>query len=97
MSEIQEFHNKSISELPDGIKERAVQALKLIFSEVVILEIRKAHEEDSDAWWAANHFSWGMNVRNFLREQVCLDEDLPSGNWDDYYVPIVEIACGIRK
>ena len=97
MSEIQKHHDKSISELTEEIKEKAVRALRIVFSEVVISEIRKAYEEDPDTWWAAEHFSWGMSVRNFLRGNVCSDDKLPSGNWDDYYIPIVEMVCGIRK
>lgn len=43
------------------------------------------------------HFEYGMKIRNYLREQVCLDADLPSGNWDDYYLTLLEIACDLRK
>jgi hypothetical protein len=94
---IQDHHNKSISEIPEEIKNSAVQALKTVLSDMVISEIQKAHENDPVTWWAAEHFSWGMGVRNFLRDNVCLDDKLPSGNWDDYYIPIVEIVCGLRK
>jgi hypothetical protein len=33
-----------------------------------------------------------MGIRNLLRKNVCLDDDLPSGNWDDYYIRLIEKA-----
>ena len=91
-----DFHTKSLSELPDEIKNSAVQCLKTTLLDETIDEIRSAFKDDKDTWWASSHFHWGMNIRNLLRDNVCLDDKLPSGNWDDYYVPLVELACGVR-
>lgn len=41
------------------------------------------------------HFHGGMAVRNLLRK-VIRDDELPSGNWDDYYVQALEAAAGKR-
>lgn len=49
-------------------------------------------QENPETWWAESHFGWGMSIRNMFRQTVCLDKDLPSGNWDDYYIGIVEEA-----
>lgn len=97
ISEIQIFHNKSINELSDDIKLRSIQSLSWVLSAETVYEIRQAHQENPDTWWATSHFTWGMSIRNFLRDNVCTDENLPSGNWDDYYIPLVELACGIGK
>lgn len=37
------------------------------------------------------HMQGGMVVRNWLRTFL-KDKELPSKNWDDYYVPIIEVA-----
>lgn len=42
----------------------------------------------------AFHHAEGMGIRNALRD-VIADADLPSGNWDDFYVPALEIAAGV--
>jgi hypothetical protein len=38
-----------------------------------------------------------MGVRNALRKYGLKDDLLPEGNWDDYYVPVVEVAVGVRE
>lgn len=44
------------------------------------------------------HFGFGMAVRNALRVNVCPDKDIPLGDgWEELYVPVVEIAVGIRE
>lgn len=38
------------------------------------------------------HFGTGMAIRNSLRKHVARDDKVPSGNWDDHYVAVVEDA-----
>lgn len=42
------------------------------------------------------HTGWGMGLRNYLRDHGLRDGFLPRGNWDDYYIPTLEIALGFR-
>lgn len=42
------------------------------------------------------HFGAGMGIRNELRD-VVKDDELPTGNWDDYYIPAIERAIGVRE
>jgi hypothetical protein len=60
-------------------------------------ETRKLYKEDPVHWISPYHFTTGMAIRNLLREKVCRDDQLPSGNFDDYYVQLLEIAAGVRK
>jgi hypothetical protein len=60
-------------------------------------ETRKLYKEDPVHWISPYHFTTGMAMRNLLREKVCRDDQLPSGNWDDVYVQLMEIAAGVRE
>ena len=51
-------------------------------------EIRRAPFD----WSTPYHFWEGMQIRNALRQQGILDRELPTGNWDDYWVMAVEAA-----
>lgn len=73
--------------------------------------IRAAFDRDPETWWAHDlepnpkttsipnpfHFRQGMAARNALREAGLLDAQLPSGNWDDYYIPLLEVAAGCQR
>lgn len=83
-------------ELSPEIIEKGVRHLKKILTLETVEQIKEDYAKDPDTWWAGEHFGWGMMIRNFLRDNVCLDTVLPSQNWDDYYVVLVEIACGLR-
>jgi len=80
--------------IPDWIIEKGTEVIlsKITFETFVILQ--KAIAKDPD-WYISRHFTWGMYIRNLLRKDCCLDVDLPSGNWDDVYIQVVEAA--IRK
>lgn len=95
--DIEEHNRKRLEELPVWIRKSAVLALQDVLSEGDVLAIREDHAKDPRTWWALSHHGWGTGIRNFLRHTVCLDNELPSGNWDDYYIQLVEIYCGIRK
>lgn len=97
MEEDYKTHDEYLRELPDWIVEKSVEYLKSIFTETTKNDIFMYHRRDPKTWWASSHFGWGMRIRNLLRDNVCTDEKLPSGNWDDYYIQVVEIACGLRE
>lgn len=93
---ITEHHNKMFEQLPKWIADKSIEYLTAILPQKDIDDIRDDYKKDPDTWWASVHFSWGMSIRNRLRDNVCLDEELPSKNWDDYYVRLVEMACGLK-
>lgn len=97
MKNITKHHDEMIEGLSPEIKEKAIKHLKKIITLETAEQIKDDYLKDSDTWWAKEHFGWGMRIRNFLRDNVCLDIVLPSQNWDDYYIPLIEIACGLRK
>ena len=86
-----------LNECPVWIIEKSVSYLKSIFTESLINDIIRLYKVNPDSWWAEHHFDWGMRVRNALRDGVCSDSILPSGNWDDYYVQMIELACELRS
>ncbi len=91
-----DWHQENFEKLPKEIADKSIQFLKSFLSDDDVVAIKQEFEKDPNTWWAAAHFSWGMGIRNQLRNNVCLDKDLPTYNWDDYYVILVEKACGLR-
>lgn len=58
-----------------------------------ISEIYNKKPRMSDPFYIPHvfHMQEGMGVRNLLRD-IVKDDELPSGNWDDAYVPCLEEA-----
>jgi len=93
-----EYHTKKLNEMPQDFLKESVEYLKNIFiKEGSAQSILDAYNQDNEKWWVGSHFYWGMSIRNSLREGGFLDDKLPDKNWDDYYIPVVELAVGIRK
>ena len=59
--------------------------------------IANEYKEKGSSWIGEGHFGWGMHIRNQLRSAGFTDDKLPEQNWDDYYIPVVEIAVGVRQ
>jgi hypothetical protein len=84
--------------LPQEVRVRAVEALRLAIPEREQLQFAEMIRANPATWWAKDrfHFDGGMAIRNFLRTGVgILDKDLPGGpdrGWDDYYVGLIEVA-----
>jgi hypothetical protein len=97
MENYEEFHDRMLDECPLWIVIKAVKFLKKEIPLDVAEQIKEEYEKDPGHWCTPYHFSWGMFIRNKLRDNVCLDDKLPSGNFDDYYVRFVEIAVGARS
>jgi hypothetical protein len=97
MSDLNDHHTKMMLMMPDVYKLKAIKYIRLNIPEDQAEMIKEDFVEVGDKWWAGNHFTWGMAVRNKLRENVCTDDKLPGSNWDGFYVPLVEIALGLRE
>jgi hypothetical protein len=96
MSKRTDWHQENFEKLPKEISNKAIEFLKTLLSDEDKNLITESFKDDPDTWWAEQHFHWGMYIRNRLRDGVCTDEKLPSLNWDDYYVILVEKACGLK-
>jgi hypothetical protein len=89
--------NKDLMNCPVWIIIKSVNFLNGIFDKLDRDGIKRDYENDPETWWAEQHFYWGTNMRNLLRKNVCLDDELPTGNWDDYYVQMIELTVGVRE
>jgi len=95
-AEFTAFHEERFAELSNDIIIKSENAIRKALREEDIKEIQKAIEKSPIHWASQYHFNFGMKIRNLLRDKVCLDDKLPSGNWDDYYVYLIECAVGMR-
>ena len=90
-------HDRTMTDwqsLPVGVRNHLVEFLRS--QDLPFEEIRKAHAEDSVDWAISLHSTWGMEVRNLIRESSnILESSLPIPNWDYYYIQAVEIAAGV--
>jgi hypothetical protein len=88
---LREYEHRVWAELDEGIKQRAVEHLRGAMSDSLKAQTRELMAKAPEGWIVPYHFNTGMAIRNMLRE-VIKDDELPSGNWDDYYVRAVEEA-----
>jgi hypothetical protein len=58
-------------------------------------QIQKAYNAEPNGWSVNYHFSWGMAVRNLLREKGYGEEYFGVHNLDDIYVALVEEALNL--
>jgi hypothetical protein len=95
-----QFHNERLAELAPWIVEKSVKFLSEL-QPLLLEETRELYKEDPVHWMSPYHFSTGMAVRNFLRDNVCQDDELTTKieyqNWDNFYVALLEIAAGVRE
>lgn len=95
--ELRAHHDERWAELDQDIKIKAMAAVRCVSTKEDVDKIKKAYAKNPATWWTPYHFYWGMKIRNKIRTLArVLDDQLPSGNWDDYYVPAVEAAFGLR-
>lgn len=95
------MRDESIEELPQEIRDRALIFLR------ELLSTEEAREDIQDKMINQDkhnvkvgdmvipyvfHFREGMWIRNELRQNVARDDELPSQNWDDYYMPLLEMV-----
>jgi hypothetical protein len=95
--ETKHYYSKKFSEIPLDWFPRAKKVFDDSFSYGWIDEAKSAIDEFGlNSWFYKSHFRAGMWIRNQLRGAGMLDKDLPDGNWDDYYVPLLEWWLGYR-
>lgn len=97
--------------MPIPLREKAVNHLRSKLGESFLDDVRTlVAESDLGRWHPPGfHFGQGMWIRNLLR-QVIPDSELPAmndiygddgpepiQNWDDYYIPCIEAAAGLRE
>lgn len=90
-----DYHTRKWAELDPEIKRRAVFLLKEEIAPECLNEWRQLMEADPEHWPVEHHFMAGMSFRNLLRKRI-VDRELPTGNWDDYWVAALEAAAGFR-
>ena len=99
--ERREYLEEKIKELPLGILTNAIrkvaQAIQAnnpeLFDDLATEKNRFGYE-----WIRRTYFSFGVRVRNMLREIVCDDSELPDNTekeWAFYYAQIVEMALDL--
>lgn len=92
--DLREFHMGELAKLDPEYRDRCVSYLRTKIPSEVLCRVYAMYNDDPVNWSVEFHFSAGMAVRNLLRNGGFTDNQLPSGNWDDYYVPILELAAG---
>ncbi len=98
LEELKAWHDKCWAELDPEIKIKAMAAIRVALNQQTKDNVKKLFWMDPLGWSISFHFGWGMAIRNKIRELTgVLDDQLPSGNWDDYYVAVVEAALGLRE
>jgi len=95
--ENQHYFTKKFEEIPNDLLFEAVEYLKMELTNEEKEEIEEAFKESGAIEWAILHHStWGRDIRNSLRTFGLTDEKLPDGNWDDYYIQVIEFTLGLR-
>jgi hypothetical protein len=94
--EYAKYLDDKYNEIPKEFLVKCVEFLKNEIQEETKDEIYKAYQDNGLNWIGVGHFHFGMYIRNKLRSAGFLDECLPDGNWDDYYIQVLEDAVGIR-
>jgi hypothetical protein len=99
-----EYFDKQYNEIAKDVLEDAVECLQESLSEEEKRDIIARYNLYGKYDWVYHrvnndmgfHFSSGMRIRNILRRYGLADNMLPCGNWDDYYVQVIEKALGLR-
>lgn len=91
-----EHHDIVWSELDPVLRHKAVLHMRSLLTVEDARAIQTQYEADPLLWWAPYHFFAGMAIRNELRQHVATDDQLPTRNWDDYWVRTVEAAVGVK-
>ena len=96
-----QFRADKLAEMPKEVLYKAIETV------IGMDDSFKAHirglylrAKEKVTWFTQDNFHFlggGMFVRNTLRGAGLPDDLLPSKNWDDYYIPVIEIALGFRE
>ena len=99
MTDEEKWDEEKWDELDAVFKSAAVAMLQKELPKRTKLDILKMYNQHGKLVWVTEemlHFSWGMAVRNLLRDKGFLDCMTKTGNLDDYYIQLVEAAIGVR-
>lgn len=91
-----DYHVRVWEALDPDIKARAAKHLREALDPVSMKAWKERAQADPEDWMIEDHHFAGTAFRNLLRKEI-KDNELPSGNWDDYYVMAIEAAAGIRS
>lgn len=87
--QLEETGNPDLYELwLDLDPDLRARAVKIILDELpadVMDDLVKRCFVDGEDWYITHHHGWGTSIRNLLRSKGLRDEQVPSGNLDDYY------------
>lgn len=90
-----DYHVRMWEALDPEVRKRATEGLRGALHPGTIGDFVSAAAKDPEDWMVEHHHFAGTALRNALRKFV-KDNELPTGNWDDYYVMATEAACGLR-
>lgn len=97
---IHEIHSENYLALPMALRQEVYEFLIHEFPPDFFERIRLGYLIFGEAWWMQDEILFNMNeglaVRTSLRKAGYSDYDLPCGNWDLVYVPVMEAAAGLR-
>ena len=94
-----DYYDERLSELSEETIKNAVGIYKNLLLKYPNLKedsLKLISEDGLNDWMIPYHFTVGMKLRNELRDNGFLDNDVPQGNLDDYYIQLFEIALGAR-
>lgn len=92
------YFNKKYDELDPSVKSKGKEIANRVIDEVSKGHIELQFKKHGRHMWIHEnfmHFGWGMWFRNQLRNNGLNDSLTPDGNWDDYYVSLIEDALGL--
>lgn len=91
------YYKEKFLEIPATLREEAATFLAVHLDQLTKDLIIEAWQREGSKWCTPFHMFWGMSIRNNLRNAGWTDDQLPDGNWDDYYVSLIEYALGLRS
>lgn len=95
-TELHELERENVRKMKPEAREKALQILRDNLLDAVKAKVKEAYKKEPDDWWVSYHFSWGMGVRNLLRQKGASEKELGIDNLDDYYIVLVEQALGLE-
>ena len=99
-SNIHETHDENYAALPWALRQEVYDFLHHEFPQSFFDQIRLGYLIYGKEWWRQEEDIFNMKegdtVRKALRHNGYSDYDLPCGNWDDVYIPVLEAAAGVR-
>lgn len=93
-------HDKNFAAMSMAQRLEVCDFLRHEFPPNFFEQIKLGHFIFRKTWWQQEEKIFNMNeglaIRTALRKAGYSDYDLPCGNWDDVYIPVLEAAAGVR-